>query len=146
MLVDSDGAPVSDAMLAAMARRRWGDDLAIMKARAMQEVDAAAEAARTRWITPGAGQAMEYLLTEAEARAYEAGAPGPFPLLEAERDARRGVPSLSGVAAEVVALGAAWRRAAAEIKRMRRAAKIAVEAAKSPAEVAKATAVQWPAP
>ncbi len=46
MLVDSDGAPVSDAMLAALARRRWGDDLDIMKARAMQEVDAAAEAGK----------------------------------------------------------------------------------------------------
>lgn len=144
---DGEGGVIPDDMLAALAVRRWGEDMALMRARASAEVDASAEAARGRWITTGAGQAMEYLLTEQEARAYEAGEEGPFPLLEAELDARGGtVLTLSDVAAEVLVLAGAWRMAAAEIKRRRRAAKLAIEAADTPAKVARAADVAWPAP
>lgn len=145
-VLDGEDRPVTGGALTALATRLWGDDLAQMKSRAMVEIDAAAEAARRRFITTGAGQAMEYMATEAEARAFDAGGPGPFPFLQAEADALGGDATLSQVSAAVLAQVVAWRAAGAEIKRLRRAAKMAIDAAETPADVAAATAIDWPAP
>lgn len=146
LALDADGQPVTGEALTALAIRMWGDDLARMKLRAMEEVDAAAEVARRRFITPGSGQAMEYLSTETEARDFDAGGVGPWPFLEAERDAMGGGVTLAQVAAVVQAQVAAWRAVGGEIKRLRRAAKMEIEAALTPAEVATATVIAWPAP
>jgi hypothetical protein len=144
---DGEGNPLPIDTMSAMLRRRWGDDLAQVRAGALAEIDAAAEVARGAFITRGAGQAMEYLATEAEARAFNAGAPGPFPFLAAERDALGNGVTLAQVAAEVLAQAGAWQVVGAAIKRTRRAGKLAVEAAATVEEVAAAlAAIEWPQP
>jgi hypothetical protein len=142
---DGDGLPLPVETMAAMLRRRWGDDLAQVRVGALLEIDAAAENARGAFITRGAGQAMEYLATEAEARAFDAGAPGPFPFLEAERDAQAGSVTLAQVSATVLAQAEAWATVGAAIKRIRRAGKMQVEAAETVEAIAVALAgIQWP--
>lgn len=144
---DGEGNPLPVETMAAMLRRRWGDDLAQVRAGALAEIDAAAESARGAFITRGAGQAMEYLATEAEARAFMAGAAGPFPFLDAERDALGGAVTLAQVAAEVLAQAAAWQVVGGAIKRTRRAGKLAIEASGSVEDIALAlAAVTWPQP
>lgn len=146
LALDGDDKPVAEPVLTALATRLWGDDLTRMKVLAMEEIDAAAEVARRRFITTGAGQAMEYMATEAEALAFDAGGPGPFPFLEAECDALGRKVTLAQVSAGVLDQVAAWRAAGAAIKSLRRTAKMMIEAAKTPAEVAAATVIVWPAP
>lgn len=141
-----DDQPVTGAVLTALAERLWGADLPTMKLRAAEAVDAAAEVARRRFITIGSGQAMEYMATEAEARDFSAGGEGPWPFLEAERDALPGDATLAEVAASVLLQVAAWQMVGAEIKRLRRAAKMEIESAITSAEVAAATQVAWPEP
>lgn len=146
LVLDVDGLPVTGAALTALAVRLWGDDLPTMKLRAIADVDAAAEVARRRFITIGSGQAMEYMATEAEARDFNAGGAGPWPFLEAERDASAEGTTLAEVAAAVLQQVAAWQAVGAEIKRLRRAAKMAIDAALNAAGVAAATVVVWPEP
>jgi hypothetical protein len=143
---DGEGRPLPLATMAAMLARRWGglDDV---RAAALVEIDNAAERARAAFITRGSGQAMEYLATEAEARAFNAGAPGPFPFLEAERDAVGRRVTLADVSAAVLAQAGAWAQAGAAIKRTRRAAKTQVEMAATIDDIAIALAgVEWPKP
>jgi hypothetical protein len=145
-MLDGEGHPLPVDTMAAMVRRRWGESLAEVRAGALAEIDAGAEVARGAFITRGAGQAMEYLATEAEARAFDAGAPGPFPFLEAERDALGGTVTLAQVSAAVVAQANAWAVVGSTIKRVRRGAKMRVEAATTVEEIAVALAdVEWPA-
>lgn len=144
---DGEGNPLPIETMAAMLRRRWGDDTEQVRAAALAEIDAAAEAARGAFITRGAGQSMEYLATEAEARAFDAGGPGPFPFLEAERDALGGTVTLAQVSADVLAQAGAWQTVGAAIKRARRAGKLAVEAAATVEEISVAlAAISWPQP
>jgi hypothetical protein len=146
-VLDVDGRPVPVETVVPMLARRWGDSVDQVRAAALIEIDAAAERARGAFITRGAGQAMEYLATEAEARAFDAGARGPFPFLEAERDAADAAVTLAQVSTAVLAQATAWAQAGAAIKRMRRAAKLRVEAAETIEEIAVAlAAVKWPEP
>lgn len=146
-VLDADGEPLPVDTLAAMIRRRWGEGVPELRAGALAEIDQAAEIARSAFITVGAGQAMEYLATEAEARAFDAGAPGPFPFLAAERDAMGAGATLAQVSASVLAQADAWAGIGAAIKRIRRAAKMKVEAAQTVEEIAVALAeVEWPKP
>jgi hypothetical protein len=128
-----------------------------VRASAMAQVDQAAERARLRWITPGAGQAMEYLQTEGEARAYlAAGAPaepaaGLYPFLRAEQEAsaEAGLPaaSFTAIAERVVLAADAWAAAGAAIKALRRTAKMRIELAETAEEAwAIAGEISWPAP
>lgn len=139
--------------------------LAQLQAAALAEIDRQAEAARLKWLTPGAGQAQEYARTEAEAdAAIAAGATGfaGYPMLKAERDAvvlaaggdaadpLQG-PTVQEVAAEVAAQRDAWLAPGAAIKAERRRAKLAVAALPdepgSPAAVAATLAgLAWPSP
>jgi hypothetical protein len=133
-----------------------GPSLAALKQQLLSRVDAAAEAARLRFITPGAGQALEYQATEREARAYvAAGSPLPFdgaayPFLEAERQAIFDAtgPLLTGaeIAAMVIANADAWAATGAEIKRLRRSAKLLIEQATTPQAARAAAQVAWPQP
>lgn len=126
-----------------------GRPLADQKAAAMVAVDTAAEAARLRYITPGAGQALEYVATETEARAYGAAVSpvaADYPYLAAEVAAQGGAVSMADVAAAVIAQADAWRPAGALIKELRRGAKIAIAAATTPAGIAAAAQVTWPTP
>lgn len=132
-----------------------GQPLEAVRAAALAEVDAAAEAARRQFLTPGAAQALEYTATEAEARAYAAAgmpaavAAGTYPFLEAELAALQAVgvaAALGEVAASVLHQAEAWRQAGAAIKALRRAAKLRIEAAGSVAAIRAAAQVTWPAP
>jgi len=117
-------------------------------------VDRSAEAARQRFLTPGAGQAAVYLRKEAEARRFlaldsevqAAQEPGPsWPYLSAEIHVT--AETLAGVAATIVALADAWDQAAAEIEALRLPAKAAIAAASDEAEAraaAKAAMDGWP--
>lgn len=125
-------------------------ELTAAKAAAATEVDAAAESARLLYITGGAGQSMEYAATEAEARAYLAApsdVPADWPWLNAERLASGETMTIAQVANQVVAMAAAWRNVGAEIKRVRRAAKVSIEAATTIHAVREiVAAVEWPIP
>jgi hypothetical protein len=125
-------------------------ELAEAKAQALREVDAAAEAARLRFITPGAGQSLEYAATEAEAREYIArptNDPEDWPWLNAERVAAGGTSTILQVAQQVLEMAAAWRSVGSEIKRTRRTAKIAIESATSVLSVREVvSALDWPSP
>jgi hypothetical protein len=125
-------------------------ELAAAKAAAAAEIDTAAEAARLLFITPGAGQSLEYAATEAEARAYLAAPtnnPTDWPWLNAERLASGGTMTVAQVAQQVLALATAWRGVGAEIKRIRRAAKVAIESAATIHAVRGVVAtVEWPVP
>lgn len=131
-------------------RVETAQELADAKSQALSDIDRAAEATRLRFITPGAGQSLEYTATEAEARAYLAaptGDPAEWPWLNAERLASGGVATISAIAQQVVTLAEAWRNTGAEIKRLRRSAKLAVEAAATVYEVrAIVDGVVWPSP
>jgi len=126
-----------------------GADLPALRARLLADVDAAAEHARRGFLTAGSGQALEYLATEAEAQACLAGVPGEWPMLRAEQAALAAAGqalALPEIAARVLAQRATWLAAAAEIKRLRRAAKLAIGAAATPAEALAAAKVAWPRP
>lgn len=119
---------------------------------ALATIDNQAEAARAQFLTPGAGQAMEYLATQADAERAIAD-PNPltaegYPWLEAERVALAGIgqnKTLLEVAQIVMAQTAAWTTAGAAIKEIRRAAKLAVQAATTAEEVAAILAgLTWP--
>ncbi|MFZ4411412.1 MAG: hypothetical protein ACOYOH_29010 [Paracraurococcus sp.] len=120
------------------------------KAAAVAKVDRAAEQARLRFITGGAGQALAYTAKEAEARSFVApGADADYPYLAAERDAQADIgvsATLATVAAEVIAQADAWRSTGATIERLRRGAKLAIEAATSPEAIRAALAITWPTP
>ena len=116
-----------------------------VRAASAAAVDAAAESARLRFITPGAGQAMVYQQKAAEARAILAGGDGPFPHLQAEVGIT--APSLAEVAAVVMAMENAWLAVSAAIEAKRLAGKRDIAQAQSQAEVdAILAAIEWPAP
>lgn len=134
-----------------------GPDLPAIKAKALKDIDRAAEVARLRYVTPGSGQSMEYVATESEARlwrAQELAGQAPalegFPFLKAEYDALAGLPGaatpdVSAMVAEILAQADGWVAIGSEIKRIRRWAKLAVEQAISVTEVQVImSALEWP--
>lgn len=126
--------------------------LAEAKEEAKGIVDSAAEAARLRYITPGAAQAMVYQQKAAEARMLQAGGAGPFPHLAAEVGitAKLGgglAISEAEVAEVVLATEAQWLLVSAAIETVRLTAKRAITLAENEAEVdAALAAIEWPAP
>lgn len=134
-------------------RLSGGPTLAELRAQMLAKVDAEAEATRQKFITPGAGQAMEYQATEVEAVAYMAaydavaGPPaGPWPWLAAEQAASPPGTTLLDVAQLVLSLRDQWVAMGSTIKALRRAAKVAIEAADTPAAIRAAAVVEWPTP
>lgn len=125
-----------------------------IRADATRRIDAAAEAARLSFITRGAGQALEYAATEAEARAAVAAADpldaNDYPWLTAELNALTAVgvtTTLRGVAESVVAQADGWKAVGAQIKELRRAAKMAIAAETDPVQIESIVrGVSWPAP
>lgn len=120
-------------------------DLTALREAAKRAIDRGAERIRTlpHLLTPGAGQAQEYLETAREARLI-ADDPDPdpadYPWLEAERQALEAV----GVTATLVQIGASIRQnelavwagqVGPAIKKIRRTYKMMVDAAETPAEI-----------
>lgn len=125
------------------------------KAAALLQVDAAAEAARLQFITPGSGQALEYEATAAEAAralALPAGSAlqdADYPWLAAERDAIKVASgqalTLLAVAQMAQATMAGWSQAGSAIKRIRRTAKLQIGAASTIEQVhAVLDGLVWP--
>ena len=118
-------------------------DVAQARAQAAREVDQRAEAARLRWLTPGYGQVLEYDATAREALALQAagwiGVAADHPFLAAEQlalaDAGHAA-TLREVAEAVLIQAGGWKSVGAAIKRLRRSAKLRIEAAASVAEIA----------
>jgi len=138
-------------------RLSLGPSLADHKATAAKRVDDAAEAARLAWLTPGAGQATEYMRGEDEARQILALPvvsnlqPNQYPFVVAEQRAQAEVTgttrTLRQIATEIVAQADTWRTVGSEIKRIRRTAKLRIDAAMTIAAVdAAAAGLSWPKP
>ena len=129
--------------------------LAEARAAAERSVDAQAEARRALMLTPGSGQALEYDRTEREARAYAAAGfqgytAALYPMIEAERlavqDATGVLPAPQDTAQSIITLADASTTYGAAIKRVRRSAKLALEAATTLADVRAALdGLEWPA-
>ena len=102
---------------------------------ALVAVDVAAENARLRYITGGAGQAATYIMKEAQARAFkDVGYSGTAPgLVQAEATARS-ISAQAGCDA-IIAQADAWSNLAAVIETSRRSAKVLIEAAADMAAV-----------
>lgn len=122
-----------------------------LKALLTASVDHQAEQARQRFITPGSGQALEYEATEREARVFvDAVSPdlADYPFLAAEvlaqEDVGGATPDPSDVAAEIISQADAWKTVGSAIKRLRRSAKLAIEASSTHAEARAAAQVTWP--
>lgn len=128
-------------------------DIEKIRADALTKVDAAAEWARLKFITSGSGQALEYQATQIEALKVVALGVEPLaidvPWLVAERDAMAVVNveiTLMGVAQMIVGLMTAWTQAGAEIKYLRRTAKLLIKAAATVEEITLAGKIVWPIP
>ncbi|SDH88101.1 hypothetical protein [Roseospirillum parvum] len=121
-----------------------------LRERLCAEVDAAAEAARNRYLTPGSGQALTYQRKEAAARAClsahsESNPPDPadWPMLACDIPSQAG--SVLGAAQTIIANADAWEAVAAQIEAIRLAAKTAIRAAVTDAEaLAIPAGLEWP--
>ena len=111
------------------------------------QIDAAAGAFRTLFITDVPGQQQTYAEKEREARTWTAGAdPAELPFLAAEASAR-GMP-IADVVAMIIATADAWRLLGAAIEGARMGAKAGVTAARQDGDWAAmdaAAAVDWEA-
>ena len=109
-----------------------------LKAQLYAEIDGAAERTRLRFITPGAGQAMEYQAAAEEAVLAQAEtdpAPETYPMLAAsigiDVDPDTGTPAtdVAGVARNVLAAQGAWAVVGAAIRCIRLGGKASVNTA-----------------
>jgi len=127
-------------------------DLATVKARARDEISAAAEATRTRYVTPGSGKAMSYQQVAAEALTFLniardsglAAANAQTFLFLSARVASGRYPDIAAAAAGVNATEAQWAMIGAEIDRIEDAAKLSIDAAITVEQVAGAVPTVWP--
>lgn len=120
-------------------------DLALLKEMLRKQIDDEAEAARLRYITGGAGQAMTYQQKAAEAAeclAQSSPLTEDFPLLAAEIGIT--AETLLGVARVVFDAHQGWRQIGAAIEALRLAGKPAVDAAETAAAAIDAAQIDWP--
>jgi hypothetical protein len=121
-------------------------DLAREKAAALWQADQFAEAERRPFLSAGAGQAMEYMMTLEEARAcLSTTSPQPihYPLLSAELEALTYIgqtTTLIDVATNIINLDGLVRAKMRDIKFTRRVRKLRVRAASTADELATALA------
>ncbi len=128
--------------------------LAQVKAAATLLIDDQAEQARLQFLTPGAGQMLEYQATADDAaRALAATAPlhdADYPWLAAEKDALHQVGTevtLLQVAQQVTLVMQGWAVAGSAIKEMRRSSKMRVAGATTIGGVQDVLAsITWPIP
>lgn len=119
---------------------------------AIVEIDRQAEAARTRFITAGSGQALVYWRKGQQAReclaAHDAQNPpaaGKYPALEAEVGITG--ETVLAVAQVIADIEEGWAQVADAIETIRLAAKRAVEDAPAPPQIAAVIeGLVWPAP
>ena len=106
---------------------------------AQTHIDVLAEKRRKSWVTPGDGQAQEYVGTRAEAERYQSGdAEIDYPYLQAEVAALQSIGQtvdMGHVAADIRQLSATLDRASAVLKQHRRVGKMKIATAQSKEEV-----------
>ncbi len=121
-------------------------DLAALREQVKARVDAAAEAVRLKYVTPGSAQAMVYReKAEEAARLQDDPAPDPadYPILAASVGIEAS--TLALVAQQVLAKKALWTLLAAAIEAVRLGAKRDIDAAATaPAIEAIAANLAWP--
>ncbi|WP_322994066.1 hypothetical protein [Castellaniella sp.] len=153
--ISSDpGFPHSEEIFARAVAGEFGEiapyvapviDLGALKVDLCAQIDAAAEAERARYITPGSGQAMTYQAKAAEAERLAAD-PAPdaaaYPLLSAEVGVT--AEALADVGVVVRAAHAQWQIMGGAIERARLAGKATVLAAVDEAGARAAAEVVWP--
>lgn len=120
--------------------------LSVIKAALKQDIDAAAEAERLKYITPGNGQAMTYQQKVAEAQALKATSnpqTSDYPILSSEVGIT--ADALDEVANIVLAAFAQWQQIGAMIESSRLGAKRDIDAAEDEAAArAIVDAIEWP--
>ncbi|MCM0751955.1 hypothetical protein DEA98_13750 [Brucella pseudogrignonensis] len=128
------------------ARQQPAATLEQIKSTLKAGVDAAAEAERLKYITPGNGQAMTYQQKVAEAQAYKAASnpkAADYPILSSEVGIT--AETLAEVADIVLSAFAQWQQIGAMIESIRLGAKRDIDAAEDEAEArAFVDAVVWP--
>lgn len=121
-------------------------DLVQLKSWLKNEVDAAAETERLKYITPGDGQAMTYQQKVAEAQALKDATnpqPSDYPILSSEVGIT--AETLGEVADIVLAAFAQWQQIGAMIESIRLGAKRDIDAAEDEATArAIVDAIVWP--
>lgn len=118
-------------------------DLETYRREMLAKVDREAEAFRNQFITPGSGQAMVYMVKEAEARAYTADPAAPAPHIAAEATARGTTPAET--AQLVIDTADDWRQLSAAIEGQRQASKVAITDAETIADIRAASEPDWDA-
>lgn len=123
----------------------WSD-IGDVKEETKAKIDADAEAARSRVITPGSGQAMTYLRKADAARAYLAGLPlSEAQMLRLTSEATRLGGTVDAAAQILVTTADSWETIDAQIDSIRLAKKAAVNTAVTGNEVAKLyKGIVWP--
>lgn len=112
-----------------VTRSYGAPDLAPIKASAKIRIGAAAEAARGKYITLGAGKSMSYQEVAKEAARYQAtNGAGSYPFLQARINSGR-YASLAAAAAGTIAIEAQWAVVGATIDEIEDRAKLAIDAA-----------------
>lgn len=113
------------------------------KAYAARVIDEAAERARTKYVTPGSGQAMEYQAVREEAVRYLSGETGSWPMLQA--DVQGGtihpvtgqpVSNIDDAANAVMVMHGLWQQVGSAIRAIRLGGKAQVMQATTQAQVA----------
>jgi len=119
-------------------------DLGVLRTVLCARIDAEAEAVRQRFITPGPGQAMEYVYVAREALDWQADNTAPVPFIAREA-ALRGVP-VADIVAEVSAASSAWGSVIGpEIRAVRMKAKSDVMQAPTLGAIVAASVIDWSA-
>lgn len=122
--------------------------ISVIKAALKQDVDAAAEAERLQYITPGNGQAMTYQQKVAEAQAFKAASnpqSSEYPMLSSEVGIT--AETIDDVADVVLAAFAQWQQIGAAIESIRLGAKRNIDVAQDEAAArAVVNAIVWPQP
>lgn len=145
---DDEGNQTEDALQAVLSQHGLYFDLGRLKVSLKVQVDAAAEAERLKYITPGDGQAMTYRQKVDEALAFKA---ADIPLAEdyllLASEVGITAPTLGEVADTVLAAYSHWQLMGAAIETARLGAKRDIDAAADEAAArAIVDAIEWPQP
>lgn len=140
---DAEGHQSEAALDEVLASYGLAASAAGARALAVTQVNADAEVARQRYLTPGSGQALIYQMKAAELERFEADGDGEFPLLSTEIGVT--APTLADVARNVRKALDLWLSVGPAIERTRIMAKASIaETEQIPNILAIAKNIIWP--
>jgi hypothetical protein len=111
------------------------DSLEEAKVAAGKRIDEEAEEVRLKYLTPGAGQAMEYMEARAEAERYLLDPSGDFPFLQSDITAGYAT-TLTEAATNILIATNLWKAMGSQIRDLRLEGKKAISMALTQKEVA----------